>query len=40
MDGMIDKCAAIMAGQGIMPEPEARAVMTEVIPTLKRWKRD
>ena len=39
MEGMIDKCVAIMAGQGIMPEPEARAMMTEIIPTLKRWQK-
>ena len=39
MEGMIDKCAAIMAGQGIMPESQAREMMTEVIPTLKRWQK-
>ena len=38
MEGMIDRCAAIMAGQGILPESRARALMSEVIPTLKRWQ--
>jgi len=37
MQGMIDKCAGILARQGIMPEPQAKALMTEVIPKLKRW---
>ncbi len=38
MTGMITKCVDIMAQQGIMSEVEARAVMTEVIPKLKRWQ--
>ena len=38
MQGMIDKCVAIMAQQGIMPEAQAKALMTEVIPKLKRWQ--
>ena len=39
MQGMIDKCVAIMAQQGIMPDAQARALMTEVIPKLKRWQK-
>ena len=35
---MIDKCVDIMAQQEIMPETQARAVMTEVLPKLKRWQ--
>ncbi len=38
MQGMIDKCVSIMAQQGIMPEIQAKAMMTEVIPKLKRWQ--
>jgi hypothetical protein len=37
MQGMIDRCVGILARQGIMPEPQAKALMTEVIPKLKRW---
>ena len=35
---MIDRCTEIMAQRGVMPPAQARALMTEVIPTLKRWK--
>ena len=38
MHGMIDKCAGMMAQQGIMPEVQAKALMKEVIPKLKRWQ--
>jgi hypothetical protein len=38
MKSMIDKCVGIMINQGIMPESQARALMTEVIPKLKRWR--
>lgn len=37
---MIDHCVAVMADRGIMPEPEARRLMTEVLPMLKRWRGD
>jgi len=40
MQEMIDKCVNIMAQQGIMSEPQAKALMTEVIPKLKRWQRE
>ena len=38
MQDMIDKCISIMARQGIMPEQQAKALMTDVIPRLKRWQ--
>ena len=38
MQGMIDKCISMMARQGIMPEQQAKALMTDVIPRLKRWQ--
>jgi hypothetical protein len=38
VQGMIDKCVAIMAQQGIMPEARGKALMSEVIPKLKRWQ--
>ncbi len=39
MQGMIDKCVTIMSQQGIMPEGQAKALMTEVIPKLERWQK-
>jgi hypothetical protein len=39
MQDMIGKCVSIMAGQGIMPEPQAKALMTDLIPKLKRWQK-
>lgn len=38
MPQMIDFCVGVMARQGIMPEEQARAMLTEVVPTLKRWR--
>ena len=38
MAQMIDFCAGVMAGQGIMPEPDARLLLTETLPRLKRWR--
>jgi len=38
MGAMIDFCAGVMARQGIMPEPDARLLLTEVLPGLKRWR--
>jgi hypothetical protein len=38
MQGMIAKGVGIMTQQGIMPEDRAQALMSEVIPKLKRWK--
>jgi len=39
MQEMIDKCIGIMAQKGIMPEIQAKALMLEVIPKLKRWQK-
>ena len=39
MEQMIDKCVAIMNEHGIMPEVQARSLMTQVMPELKRWKK-
>lgn len=38
MSAMIDRCVAIMAQQRIMSEPDARALLTRVMPMLKRWR--
>lgn len=35
---MIELCVKMMAERGVMPETQARAMMTEVIPQLKRWR--
>lgn len=37
MLAMVDKCAEILARQGGMSGPQARALMAETIPRLKRW---
>jgi hypothetical protein len=37
MQAMIDNCVGIMAREGVMPEAQARSLMTEMIPKLKRW---
>lgn len=37
MPAMLEKCVSVMAQQGIMPEPQARALMMDVLPRLKRW---
>ena len=38
MQGMINKCVGIMTQEGIMPEAQAKALMSDVIPKLKRWQ--
>ena len=38
MQGMIAKCVGIMQQQGMMPDAQAQALMSEVIPKLKRWQ--
>ena len=35
---MIDKCIAIMTRQGVMAEAQARTLMTDLVPRLKRWR--
>jgi hypothetical protein len=37
MHEMIDKCVEIVVREQIMPAPQARAVMAETIPGLRRW---
>lgn len=39
MPEMIDRCVTIMTGSVGMPEAGARALLTEVMPKLKRWRR-
>ena len=38
LQAMIDRCAAIMARQGVMPLADAKALMTETLPKLGRWR--
>jgi hypothetical protein len=40
MEEMLNRCVAIMADRGIMPETKARALLTEVMPRLRRWRRE
>ncbi len=37
MEEMIDKCVGIMVERGIMPEEQARALNSQMMPHLKRW---
>jgi len=37
MDEMLDFCVDIMDKQGVMPAAQARALLTDVMPRLKRW---
>jgi Putative zinc ribbon domain len=38
MQGMIDKTVDVMVRKGIMPGPQARVLMSGMIPRLKRWR--
>jgi predicted amidophosphoribosyltransferase len=38
MGTMLDPCVAIMAEQKIMAAPQARALLADVMPRLKRWR--
>ena len=38
MEAMLGRCVTIMAQQGIMPAPQARALLEDVLPRLKRWR--
>jgi hypothetical protein len=38
MQAMLDRCVEVMDKQAIMPAPQARALLTDVMPRLKRWK--
>ena len=37
---MIEKCVGIMAQRKIMPEHQAKELMSRTIPMLKRWKKN
>ncbi len=39
IDEMIQLCADIIVEQGSMPRHEARDLMADMLPQLKRWKR-
>ncbi|HXX33979.1 MAG TPA: zinc ribbon domain-containing protein [Thermodesulfobacteriota bacterium] len=39
MQKMIDKCVEIIVQRNIMPERQARDLMMNTIPNLKRWKK-
>jgi hypothetical protein len=38
MSQMIEKCVGIMTQRKIMPEHQAKELMSRTIPMLKRWK--
>jgi len=38
MPEMIDRCVTMMTGTMGMPEAGARALLTDVMPQLKRWR--
>lgn len=38
MQQVLDLSVSMMAKQGVMPEPEARSMMMQVMPMLKRWR--
>jgi hypothetical protein len=35
---LLDRCVGIMSRRGIMPETEARVLLADVMPQLKRWR--
>ena len=38
MEALLDRCVQVMDPQGIMPGPQARALLADVLPRLKRWR--
>jgi hypothetical protein len=38
MPEMLDLSVSMMVKYGVMPEPEARGLLTQVMPMLKRWR--
>jgi hypothetical protein len=38
MQAMLDRCVGVMDAQGIMPAPQARALLVDVLPRMKRWR--
>jgi hypothetical protein len=40
MAAMLDRCVNVMDSQGIMAASQARALLADVLPRLKRWRTD
>ena len=40
MEEMIDRCVKHMVEQDIMPEEEARKLLTKYMPRMKRWREE
>jgi len=40
MEQMLERCVTIMSEEHIMPAAEARALMEETLPRLKRWSQE
>ena len=38
MEAMLETCVSAMTRMGAMPEGQARIMMTDVLPRLKRWQ--
>ena len=38
MEAMVDRCVGIMDQQRIMPAAQARLLLSDVFPRLKRWR--
>lgn len=38
MEAMLARCVAVMDTQAIMPAPQARALLADFLPRLKRWR--
>jgi hypothetical protein len=38
MQGMIDRCVDVTAQRGLLSRAEAQACMTQLLPTLERWR--
>lgn len=38
MEAMLDRCVTVMAREGVMHAPQARALLADVLPRLKRWR--
>ena len=38
MEAMLLRCVGVMEKQGIMSAPQARALLADVLPRLKRWR--
>jgi hypothetical protein len=38
MEAMLERCVQVMDQQRIMPAAQARALLAQVLPRLKRWR--